>query len=111
MHGLPKLGFEAKVIFGLGRQQGFTHNDHLRYVICFWFEQDRVHLNSRFHSSSISLDRLSATNLKAVCSHIRVVGHVLGLKGRNAVPILAEDATESRDQHTLSHMGCGALDH
>ena len=44
-------------------------------------------------------------------STVGVVGHVLGLEGRDTKAVLAEDAAESRYQHALPHVGGGALDH
>ena len=91
MYRLPKLGFKAEIIFRLGGQQRAAHDHHLGDVISFGLQEDRVHLYTGFHSCGIGLHCLRAPNFAAVCSHIRVVGHILSFEGRNTEPVLAEN--------------------
>ena len=91
-HVLPQHGFGAGEV-GCGRLGNRLAQEHdLGLVIGLRLEQDGIHLHLRLHSAGLRLHRLGPTQLAAVRSNKGVIGHVLGLEGRDAISVLPENA-------------------
>ncbi len=98
----------------IGSLESLNHapvNHHLSRPVAFRFQQNRVEIHMGVKARCPGLKRLGAADLPAVGTSRRVVGHVLGLEGRDAQPPSFCDTAECGRQNGLAHIRPRPLDH
>ena len=85
-----------------------TQHHHLRAQVARRFQEDRVHVDLRGDARGLGLDDLRAPHFQALGGDPGVVGHVLGLEGRDPDPPAQDGAAERGDDDALADVRPGA---
>ena len=95
---------------GKGGDPG-TAQDDLRSALMFRLEQNRVHGRDRRPSGRAGLKGLGTADFPPVGSDGGIVGHVLGLEGRNANATAGPGTAQAGHDQRLSDIGAGSHEH
>ena len=100
----------SEIVHGLLHAPRLAESDDLRAGVADGLEQDWAHIHVRCLAAGEGLQDLRARHLEPVAGHAGLVGHVLGLEGRDIEPRIREQPAEADGYQALAHVRSRAED-